>query len=356
MTSACTAIQFDTVAPASRRGNPISINAWLRAPAVARSVLVLALLQPTELYGKELFNKARIVGADRLEAMRGGFIAANGVEFSFGIDRAVYVNGQLVATTQLVLGNLERLLQGGIPLVRVLGGTQIVQAGANNSVTVGDLRDTATLAGSGASSAAGAAGSAPGAASGVPLVGGTPAAQWSPVGAPVATMLPSPASPPSPPLQAPTAGPPTLNTQGVPAASTAPMAQAAPIQPAPGSTAAAGAMPVTPGATPIAVAAPVPPPAAAPAQTAAVAIPPAQAPASGTAIAAAPTTAFVVQTAAGPQTVIVPNTQAMVTAIQNSMNNQLIQTRTQIDATLSSLAAFRAASFAQAMEMTRGRP
>jgi hypothetical protein len=51
----------------------------------------------------------------------------------------------------------------------------------------------------------------------------------------------------------------------------------------------------------------------------------------------------------GGQTVLIPNATAIVTGVQNSVNNQIIQTRTTIDAVLSSLSAFRANTMANAI-------
>jgi hypothetical protein len=50
------------------------------------------------------------------------------------------------------------------------------------------------------------------------------------------------------------------------------------------------------------------------------------------------------------QVIVLPNTAAIVTAVQNSVNDQLIQTRTQIDATLNALSALRSGAFAAALQ------
>ena len=49
------------------------------------------------------------------------------------------------------------------------------------------------------------------------------------------------------------------------------------------------------------------------------------------------------------QTLLLPNASSIVTAVQNSLNNQLIQTRTSIDATLNSLSILRSGAFAASL-------
>jgi hypothetical protein len=46
---------------------------------------------------------------------------------------------------------------------------------------------------------------------------------------------------------------------------------------------------------------------------------------------------------------ILPSATAIVTAVQNSVNNQVIQTRTSIDATMNSLSFLRSGAFADAL-------
>ena len=42
-----------------------------------------------------------VLGEQRLDEVRGGFIDASGLQVSFGIERAIYLNGELVTTTRL---------------------------------------------------------------------------------------------------------------------------------------------------------------------------------------------------------------------------------------------------------------
>lgn len=56
---------------------------------------------------------------DALGEMRGGFVTPDGLQISFGIERAIFVNGELVTMTTLNLGNLGATItsqvQGEVP-------------------------------------------------------------------------------------------------------------------------------------------------------------------------------------------------------------------------------------------------
>lgn len=72
----------------------------------------------------------------RLEQLRGGFDSGEGLVVSFGIERAVYVNGVLVTTTALNVGTLSpAIIQSGqtIPIASGVPGTvSLVQNGQAN--------------------------------------------------------------------------------------------------------------------------------------------------------------------------------------------------------------------------------
>ena len=60
-----------------------------------------------------------------LAELRGGFDLANGLKVSFGIERAVYINGTLVTTTALNIGALGSSAAGVSPLQNgIPGGTE----------------------------------------------------------------------------------------------------------------------------------------------------------------------------------------------------------------------------------------
>jgi len=75
------------------------------------------------------------VADSELETLRGGFDVGSGLMVSFGITRAVYINGDLVTQTTLNLGQLDQITaaQAGA-LGAQLAALNIVQNGPNNVV------------------------------------------------------------------------------------------------------------------------------------------------------------------------------------------------------------------------------
>jgi|GEM_PF-506181 len=84
---------------------------------------------------------SRVALADaRLGEMRGGFETDGGLRISFGIERAVYINGNLVTSTSLNVADLSKLTAGQVqslgPDRSMLG---IIQSGSNNAFSAGQL-------------------------------------------------------------------------------------------------------------------------------------------------------------------------------------------------------------------------
>jgi hypothetical protein len=74
------------------------------------------------------------VSADTLDQMRGGFDAGNGLEVAFGIDRAVYVNGDLVTSTSFNIPDVAHITQAqAAAMAAALNSVTLVQIGPNNS-------------------------------------------------------------------------------------------------------------------------------------------------------------------------------------------------------------------------------
>jgi hypothetical protein len=58
----------------------------------------------------------------------------HGMSVNVGIQREVYINGELVSTTTLTLSDLTRLLAGGAPNAALSGdGSVLVQTGTGNT-------------------------------------------------------------------------------------------------------------------------------------------------------------------------------------------------------------------------------
>ena len=97
------------------------------------------------------------IPTERLAGMRGGFELPSGLSMSFGIERLVYVNGALVATTRLQIADVSRMtvveaqgladMRQGM-LVQVGDRNAFAPSGAINGVVIQnslDNQDISTL-------------------------------------------------------------------------------------------------------------------------------------------------------------------------------------------------------------------
>lgn len=78
----------------------------------------------------------------RLTALRGGFETANGLRLSFSMERVVYVNGELTASTRLTIPDLANLSGRGASLSSTGGlpaGTSIPVSGPSQLITNGQV-------------------------------------------------------------------------------------------------------------------------------------------------------------------------------------------------------------------------
>lgn len=74
------------------------------------------------------------VARAELDGTRGGFLTPNGLRVSFGIERAVYINGNLVATTRLTVSELGAVSGTGAS-ISGSPGFSLIQNGALGTVT-----------------------------------------------------------------------------------------------------------------------------------------------------------------------------------------------------------------------------
>lgn len=90
------------------------------------------------------------VGDQQLEAMRGGFSIGNGLLVSFGITRAVFINGALVTETTLNLGRMADLSPAqASQLSQKLETLSLVQNGPGNTFASGPSSTTTSPAAAG---------------------------------------------------------------------------------------------------------------------------------------------------------------------------------------------------------------
>jgi len=85
----------------------------------------------------------RAVGDGRLDAVRGGFDIGSGLLASFGIDRQIFVNGQLIANNVVTIPDVARITpQQADTLAAVANTVNLVQIGPGNTAdpaTLGQL-------------------------------------------------------------------------------------------------------------------------------------------------------------------------------------------------------------------------
>jgi hypothetical protein len=98
------------------------------------------------------FGSQRVaVHENALDRVRGGFVTPS-LNISFGIERAVYINGALVTTTSLNVTDLGRVTSGIATKLTDPGALALIQNGAGNSVASGAF-STNSGAGAGVGSA-----------------------------------------------------------------------------------------------------------------------------------------------------------------------------------------------------------
>jgi hypothetical protein len=73
----------------------------------------------------------------RLADMRGGLMMPSGLVLSFGIERLVYVNGQLVASANLQIPDLGRMTADQASALAAINEGRVVQIGENNRIDPG---------------------------------------------------------------------------------------------------------------------------------------------------------------------------------------------------------------------------
>lgn len=75
------------------------------------------------------------VSGHRLDAVRGGFDFGNGLLASFGIERALYINGNLIASSNVQVPDISRMTPDqATALAAATGTVNVIQNGAGNSV------------------------------------------------------------------------------------------------------------------------------------------------------------------------------------------------------------------------------
>jgi hypothetical protein len=83
------------------------------------------------------------VAATSLDRVRGGF-SGDGLNISFGIERAVYINGALVTTTTLNVTDLGQAVAGRAVTTLDAGAIALIQNGIGNRIAAGSITSSST--------------------------------------------------------------------------------------------------------------------------------------------------------------------------------------------------------------------
>lgn len=102
----------------------------------AVALALVAAAWPARVHGgegsAELGSEWIALPPERLDALRGGYEVPSGLLLSFGIERAVYVNGDLVATTRVNIPDVARMSAEQAQALGEIGDAIVVQIGPGN--------------------------------------------------------------------------------------------------------------------------------------------------------------------------------------------------------------------------------
>lgn len=135
----------------ARQPEPAATAASERAPALPVARQEIPPVQPAPIRTAEAkpsgngrngqgSRDAWLAAVDdsSLDQMRGGFDTGSGLLVSFGIQRAVYINGNLVTTTSFNIPDVAKV-SGAQAAMLAAGTASLVQNGSGNSIEAGAL-------------------------------------------------------------------------------------------------------------------------------------------------------------------------------------------------------------------------
>ena len=113
---------------------PISRLAW-----IVCALLLTGVVWPDHASAQQTAKTDALGGEwvavppEMLDALRGGFVMPSGLLMSFGIERAVYVDGQLVATARFSVPDIARITADQARNLAGVQDTMLVQVGEGNT-------------------------------------------------------------------------------------------------------------------------------------------------------------------------------------------------------------------------------
>jgi hypothetical protein len=123
-------------------GEPLATGAAPRLDEVDIDLGALVMALPTPPRPPPVLGQGRAVADASLDRLRGGF-NGGGLNVSFGIERVVYVNGELVRSTTLQVSDLGRISGGSSVVPSIDAATlALLQSGSGNTVASGSFTPT----------------------------------------------------------------------------------------------------------------------------------------------------------------------------------------------------------------------
>ncbi|MFC5523110.1 hypothetical protein [Polaromonas jejuensis] len=116
----------------------VDLDRWLAAGLCG--LLLAGASQAQNIPQQPYQESVWLAVSDRaLDQLRGGFDLGAGLVVSFGIDRAVFINGQLMASTVLQIGDVAKLTsaQAAVLGQQIMSQVRVVQNGPGNTVDPG---------------------------------------------------------------------------------------------------------------------------------------------------------------------------------------------------------------------------
>ncbi|MGH8077499.1 MAG: hypothetical protein ACREPE_09280 [Lysobacter sp.] len=109
---------------------PIAHAAW-----IVCALLLGGVVWPTQTLaqGDRLSSDWVAMAPQKLDRMRGGLVLPSGLLLSFGIERVVYVNGQLISTTSVNVPDIARITTDQAQGLAGLQDTTLIQIGEGNT-------------------------------------------------------------------------------------------------------------------------------------------------------------------------------------------------------------------------------
>lgn len=112
-----------------------AIQSWLAAIAICIGLPVpLDALAQEHAHGVQSRNDWTPIDPARLLQMRGGLQMPSGLSLSFGIERAVYVNGELVASASLRIADISRISTEQAKALVAMNEGMVVRVGEGNTL------------------------------------------------------------------------------------------------------------------------------------------------------------------------------------------------------------------------------